>query len=48
MLSPRNKNDGGYVIMETDGYDLMLSGGIGGDIGFERRLLINIKQMLLF
>jgi hypothetical protein len=31
-----NKNDGGYVIMETDGYDLMLSGGVGGDIGFEK------------
>ena len=31
-----NKNDGGYVIMETDGYDLLLSGGVGGDIGFEK------------
>lgn len=31
-----NKNDGGYVIMETDNYDFMLSGGIGGDVGFEK------------
>lgn len=31
-----NKNDGGYVIMETNNYDFMLSGGVGGDIGFEK------------
>tara|TARA_Y100000591_G_C21840895_1_gene705567 strand:- start:263 stop:970 length:708 start_codon:yes stop_codon:yes gene_type:complete len=31
-----NKNDGGYVLMETNNYDLLLSGGIGGDIGFEK------------
>ena len=31
-----NKNDGGYVIMETDNYDFLLSGGVGGDISFEK------------
>lgn len=28
--------DGGYVIMDISGYDLLLSGGVGGDIGFEK------------
>jgi hypothetical protein len=27
--------DGGYVIAETDGYDCLISAGIGGDISFE-------------
>ena len=31
-----NDNDGGYVIVEMDGYDYLLSGGVGGDIGFEK------------
>ena len=31
-----NKNDGGYVVMETDNYDFMISGGVGGDVGFEK------------
>ena len=31
-----NPNDGGYVLMDIGGYDLLLSGGVGGDIGFEK------------
>tara|TARA_Y100000748_G_scaffold298436_1_gene293727 strand:+ start:6344 stop:7084 length:741 start_codon:yes stop_codon:yes gene_type:complete len=31
-----NEDDGGYVIMELDGYDHLISGGVGGDIGFEK------------
>ena len=31
-----NKGDGGYVLMDTGGYDILLSGGVGGDIGFEK------------
>ena len=31
-----NDNDGGYVIVEMDGYDYLLSGGVGCDIGYEQ------------
>ena len=33
-----NKYDGGYIIMDTgkEKYDFLLSGGVGGDIGFEK------------
>jgi len=31
-----NFKDGGYVLMDIGGYDLMLSGGVGGDIEFEK------------
>ena len=31
-----NKGDGGYVLMDISGYDILLSGGIGGDIEFEK------------
>ena len=34
-----NENDGGYVIMKLDNYDLLLSGGVGGDIGFEKAFI---------
>ena len=30
-----NKNDGGYVISDIEGYDILLAGGVGNDIGFE-------------
>jgi len=36
-----NKNDGGYVVMKTNDYDLLLSGGVGGDIGFEKAFVEN-------
>jgi len=31
-----NERDGGYVVMDLSGYDFLLSGGVGGDIGFEK------------
>tara|TARA_Y100000816_G_scaffold292004_1_gene285352 strand:- start:157 stop:918 length:762 start_codon:yes stop_codon:yes gene_type:complete len=31
-----NENDGGYIIVEMDNYDYLLSGGVGGDISFEK------------
>ena len=31
-----SENDGGYVIMELDNYDYLLSGGVGGDINYEK------------
>tara|TARA_A100001015_G_scaffold316561_1_gene431173 strand:+ start:321 stop:1049 length:729 start_codon:yes stop_codon:yes gene_type:complete len=31
-----SENDGGYVIMELDDYDYLLSGGVGGDINYEK------------
>jgi hypothetical protein len=33
-----NEHDGGYIIMDTarEKYDYLLSGGVGGDIGFEK------------
>ena len=27
--------DGGYVVMDVSGYEFLVSGGVGGDIGFE-------------
>tara|TARA_Y100001970_G_scaffold284650_1_gene402447 strand:- start:5023 stop:5790 length:768 start_codon:yes stop_codon:yes gene_type:complete len=33
------RGDGGYVLMENDGYDVLLSGGVGGSINFEKEFV---------